>query len=94
MVDGLNKLKELEEIQKLLKRLLTVARSAAAASRTFKVIITSRPLQHEIPAHVEKFLITPGHSESNISSYIEHRIQQLSITKRSPFYKMENVKHK
>ena len=94
VVDGLDELEESEEIQKLLEGLLTVARSAAVASRTSKVIMTSRPLQHEIPAHVEKFLITPGHSKSDISSYIEHRIQHWSVTKRSPFYEMENVERK
>ena len=91
VVDGLDELEEYEKTQKMLGRLLTVAKAAAAASRTFKVIMTSRPLQHEIPADVEKFLITPEHSKSDISSYIKHRIQQLSVTERSPFYQMENV---
>ena len=94
VVDGLDELEEDQEIHKMIQRLLTVAKTAAAASRTFKVIITSRPLQHETPTDVEKFLITPGHSRSDISTYIEHRIQQLSITERSPFYQMENIERK
>ena len=91
VVDGLDELEEYEEIQKMVGRLLTVANATAAASRTFKVIMTSRPLQHEIPADVARFLITAGHSKSDISSYIRQRIQQLSVRERSPFYQMENV---
>ena len=91
VVDGLDELEECEEIQKMVGHLLTVAKVAAATSRTFKVIMTSRPLQHEIPADVARFLITPGHSKSKISSYIKQRIQQSFIRERSPFYQMENV---
>ncbi|KAL2051051.1 hypothetical protein ABVK25_008645 [Lepraria finkii] len=89
VIDGLDELDS--KTLAMVTRLSNLATAARAGSGTFKIIITSRPMQTEPPANVEKFRIEPEITRSDVSTYISHCIQQLSGTERSPFYRMEDV---
>ena len=92
VIDGLDELDgDEQETLAMVTCLSNLATTARAGSGTFKIIITSRPMQTEPPANVEKFRIEPELTRSDVSTYISHCIQQLSGTERSPFYRMEDV---